>query len=170
MKRKLKQWWSTILRISTKRTTTSYLKSLNTKKTPTYSIGNLSWLVFIVFIYTTNLFDWLVCSDNFSSISAISWHEATCKVSKKWMFKQILSLKYLNIYTEDVSKGRYNLKHSRIRANYGWFLFDIFQLGRLYVTSFNKLWKSITSYYEYLKDPPNVIYHLNIDSLWFLTS
>ena len=55
--------------------------------------------------------------------------------------------------------------NSRIRANYGWFLFDIFQLGRLYVTSFNKLWKSITSYYEYLKDPPSVIYRLNIDNL-----
>ena len=40
-KEKLKQWWSTILPISTKRTTTSHLKSLNKEKTTTYDFGNL---------------------------------------------------------------------------------------------------------------------------------
>ena len=34
MKGKFKQWWSKILQISTKQTTTSHLKPLNTKKTP----------------------------------------------------------------------------------------------------------------------------------------
>jgi len=32
MKRKFKQWWSTIQAISTKQTTTSHLKSRNTKR------------------------------------------------------------------------------------------------------------------------------------------
>ena len=40
MKRKFKQWWSTISPISTKQTTTSHLKPLNTKKIMTYGIGN----------------------------------------------------------------------------------------------------------------------------------
>ena len=40
MKRKSKQWWSTIPPISTKRTTTSHPKSLNMKKNMTYDIGN----------------------------------------------------------------------------------------------------------------------------------
>jgi hypothetical protein len=42
MKREIKQYWSTISSISTKRTTTSHLKSLslNAKKTMTYGIGN----------------------------------------------------------------------------------------------------------------------------------
>ena len=39
MKRKLKQWWSTILLISTKQTITSHINSLNTKKTMTYDVG-----------------------------------------------------------------------------------------------------------------------------------
>jgi len=37
MKRK---WWSTIPPISTKQTTSSYLKSLNTKNAMTYGIGS----------------------------------------------------------------------------------------------------------------------------------
>jgi hypothetical protein len=40
MKRKFKQWWLTMPPTSTKRTITSHLKSLNTKKTMTYYIGN----------------------------------------------------------------------------------------------------------------------------------
>ena len=40
VKRKLKQWWSTIQQISTKWTIASYLKSLNIKKTTTYDVGN----------------------------------------------------------------------------------------------------------------------------------
>jgi len=41
MKRKFKQWWATILPLSTKRTNTSDLNSMNTKiKTMTYDIGN----------------------------------------------------------------------------------------------------------------------------------
>ena len=39
MKRKFKQWWSTIPQISTKRIITSHLKSLNIKKTMIYGIG-----------------------------------------------------------------------------------------------------------------------------------
>ena len=41
MKRKCKQRWSTIPPISTKRTSTSQLKSLNTIKTMTNDVGNL---------------------------------------------------------------------------------------------------------------------------------
>lgn len=40
MKRKCKQWLSTIPQISTKPTTTSYNKLINTIKTTTYVIGN----------------------------------------------------------------------------------------------------------------------------------
>jgi hypothetical protein len=40
MERNYKHWWSTIPQISTKWTTTSHLKSLNTKKTTTYDVGN----------------------------------------------------------------------------------------------------------------------------------
>ena len=40
MKRKLKQWWSTILPISTKRTITPHLKSLNIKMTTTCDVGD----------------------------------------------------------------------------------------------------------------------------------
>jgi len=40
MKRKLTQWWSTIPPISTKWTTTSHFKLLNTKMIMTYDIGN----------------------------------------------------------------------------------------------------------------------------------
>jgi hypothetical protein len=40
MKRKFKQWWSSIPPISTKRTFTFHLNSLNTKKTMTYDVGN----------------------------------------------------------------------------------------------------------------------------------
>jgi len=40
MKRKFKQRWSTILQISTKRTITFHLKSLNIKNTMTHDIGN----------------------------------------------------------------------------------------------------------------------------------
>jgi len=38
MKRKFKRWWSTIQPISSKRTITSDLHSLNTKKTTTYDV------------------------------------------------------------------------------------------------------------------------------------
>jgi len=42
MKRKLKQWLSTIPPTSTKRTNTSHIYSLNAKKgTTTYEVGNL---------------------------------------------------------------------------------------------------------------------------------
>jgi len=40
MKRRFKQWRLTIPSILTKRTTTSHLDSLNTKKTMKYDIGN----------------------------------------------------------------------------------------------------------------------------------
>jgi hypothetical protein len=43
MKRKFKQWWSTIPSISTKRTTTSCLKILNIKNTTTLEIHVLVW-------------------------------------------------------------------------------------------------------------------------------
>jgi hypothetical protein len=39
MKRQFRQWWSTIPSISTKRTITSHLNSLNTKPT-SYDVGN----------------------------------------------------------------------------------------------------------------------------------
>jgi hypothetical protein len=43
MKRKVKQWWSTIQQISTKPANTSHLNSLNTKKkTTTDDVGNTS--------------------------------------------------------------------------------------------------------------------------------
>jgi len=38
--KKFKQWWSAILSISTKWTTTSHLKSLNKVNTTTSDIGN----------------------------------------------------------------------------------------------------------------------------------
>ena len=40
MKRNFKQWWSIILPISTKRTITSHLNSLNIEKDQTYDVGN----------------------------------------------------------------------------------------------------------------------------------
>ena len=46
MKRKFKQWWLTILQISTKRTIISHFKSLNTKRPPhimTLDIQVLTW-------------------------------------------------------------------------------------------------------------------------------
>jgi hypothetical protein len=42
IQRKFKQCWSTFPPISTKQTTTFYLKSLNTKKITTYDDGNPS--------------------------------------------------------------------------------------------------------------------------------
>jgi hypothetical protein len=39
MKWKFKQWWSSLLPISTKRTIISHLISLNAKKTTTYNVG-----------------------------------------------------------------------------------------------------------------------------------
>jgi hypothetical protein len=38
---KFKQWWQTILPISTKRIITFHLKLFNTKRTTTYDVGNL---------------------------------------------------------------------------------------------------------------------------------
>jgi hypothetical protein len=40
MKRKCNQWWLIITTMSTKRTITSHLKSLNIKNTVTYHVGN----------------------------------------------------------------------------------------------------------------------------------
>jgi hypothetical protein len=40
MKRKLKQWWSTNRPISSKRSTVSHLKLVNTKRNMTCGIGN----------------------------------------------------------------------------------------------------------------------------------
>jgi hypothetical protein len=47
MKRKIKQWWSTIPPISTKRKIISHLKSLSIKKTLPYDVENLGRYIWI---------------------------------------------------------------------------------------------------------------------------
>jgi len=42
MKRKFKQWWSSIPPLSTERKITSHLHSLNTKTPTSYDVGNES--------------------------------------------------------------------------------------------------------------------------------
>ena len=98
MKWKFKQWWSSLLSISTKRTITSHLISLNAKKNTTYNVGKpglwQTWRHYrLMGSQSINLNNW-ISNDN-------TYHKQTIKKTPQILFQYdyILSRTWMTTYT-----------------------------------------------------------------------